>query len=77
MARPRKARVEGEAAPINEQVRAEYAAAAERADPAPGNNGEDLARIVEFFKAEHPDEWASIALCPLQHGLDAMVERLK
>ena len=46
-------------------------------DPAQGNNGEALARLVEFFRAEHPDAWEELRLCPLQHGLEDMIERLK
>lgn len=47
------------------------------ADPAPGDNGEALSRLVEFFKAQHPDTWETLRLCPLQHGIDAMIEALK
>lgn len=45
-------------------------------DPVPGNNGEALARIVAYFKAEHPEAWDELRLCALQHGLDEMVARL-
>lgn len=45
-------------------------------DPVPGDNGEALARIVAYFKAEHPEAWEELRLCPLQHGLDDMVARL-
>lgn len=38
---------------------------------------EDLSAIVEAFKSAHPDEWNALRLCPLQHGLEAMIERLK
>lgn len=65
--RPRKARVEG----------AEAAIALPRPDPAPDNNGEVLERIVDYFAAEYPDEWEALRLCPLQHGIDTMAERLK
>ena len=44
---------------------------------APHKSETGLAGIVEAFKADHADLWAEIALCPLQHGLDAMIERLK
>lgn len=50
---------------------------AKPADPVPGNDGEALARIVEFFKSEHPGAWDELRLCPLQHGLDDMIGRLK
>lgn len=62
MARPRKARVEGEAV---------------ISDPVPGDNDAALSRIVEFFKAKHPEAWDELRLCPLQHGLEAMIEKLK
>lgn len=32
-----------------------------------------LTAIVVGFKARFPDEWESMRLCPLQHGLDAMI----
>lgn len=47
------------------------------ADPVPGDNGAALSRIVRFFAARFPDEWEELRLCPLQHGLEAMVEKLK
>lgn len=47
------------------------------ADPVAGDNGAALARIVAFFKASHPDAWEDLRLCPLQHGLEAMSEKLK
>jgi hypothetical protein len=77
--RPRKARLEGEAMTINPEVAAEYTAAvkAKAPDPVPGDNGAALERISAFFQAEHPAEWAEIALCPLQHGIPAMVALLK
>lgn len=46
-------------------------------DPVPGDNDAALLRIVEFFKAEFPDDWEALRLCPLQHGLDDMVRLLK
>jgi hypothetical protein len=70
MARPRKARVEGAEAEGVE-------APAKTPDPVPGNNGAALERIVAFFRAEHPDDWADWHLCPLESGLAAMIERLK
>lgn len=47
------------------------------ADPVPGNDGEALSRIVEFFKASYPAAWEELRLCPLQHGLDDMIAKLK
>ena len=46
-------------------------------DPVPGNDGEALARIAAYFRAKHPDIWETLRLCPLQHGIEAMVENLK
>ena len=61
MARPKKARLEGdEAERLGE---AEFTASA-------------LADSVEAFKAQFPDEWDALRLCPLQHGLEAMIEKL-
>lgn len=85
MARPRKvaARVDGARTVLdnaykpNTEEQQIAATAKARPDPAPGNNGEALARLVEFFKAEHPAAWDAIALCPLQHGLDVMIGRLR
>lgn len=38
---------------------------------------DDLSAIVEAFKAAHPELWEELRLCPLQHGLDTMIERLR
>jgi len=35
-----------------------------------------LADHVELFKARFPDVWDELRLCPLQHGLEEMIERL-
>lgn len=35
-----------------------------------------LAGIVDEFKARFPDEWETLRLCPLQHGLEDMIARL-
>jgi hypothetical protein len=32
--------------------------------------------FVERFKAERPTLWDEIRLCPLQHGLEAMIHAL-
>lgn len=47
------------------------------ADPVPGNNGEALTRIADYFRATFPDDWEALRLCPLQHGLDDMARLLK
>lgn len=39
----------------------------------------DIAAIVagiEGFKSRFPDEWEALRLCPLQHGLETMIEKL-
>ncbi len=37
---------------------------------------DDLSSIVDGFKVRFPDDWEALRLCPLQHGLDAMIEKL-
>lgn len=71
--RPPKARVEGE----SQAVVMQGSEAERRPDPVPGNNGEALARIVEYFKAAHPEAWAELHLCPLEYALEEMVNRLR
>lgn len=63
MARPRKALVEGA-----------VSAPAPKSIPVATVG---LSTIVESFKAAHPELWEELALCPLQHGLDTMIEKLK
>jgi hypothetical protein len=63
MARPRKARLEGEVSKAELDGEAEMTAT-------------QLDDAVALFKARFPDEWEAIRLCPLQHGLDVMAERL-
>lgn len=61
----RKARVEGSVkAPESDRMVAEAAQ-------------HNLAAIVDHFKAQHPDEWEALRLCPLQHGLETMIDKLK
>lgn len=39
----------------------------------------DVAAIVagvEAFKAKFPHDWEALRLCPLQHGIETIVERL-
>jgi hypothetical protein len=45
-------------------------------DPVPGKNGAALARIAAFFRAEFPDEWEQLRLCPLESGLVDMAKIL-
>ena len=71
----RKARIEG--ATADPAVIEAAIAAVKAPDPVPGDNGAALLRISEYFQSEFPEEWALLRLCPLQHGLEAMVEKLK
>ncbi len=59
MARPKKARLEGE----------------EFATPAEGDV-DAISAGVAAFKARFPEEWEALRLCPLQHGLETMIEKL-
>lgn len=52
-------------------------AATLRPDPVPGDNGAALQRIVEYFKAEHPDKWEAMRLCSLHNGLEDMIACLR
>lgn len=40
-------------------------------------SGGPLSTIVLQFKEAHPELWESMRLCPLQHGLEAMIETLE
>ncbi len=35
-----------------------------------------LPDIVRQFKEAYPEQWEAIRLCPLQHGLEVMIETL-
>lgn len=37
----------------------------------------DLEGIVARFKVEWAADWEALRLCPLQHGLETMIEKLK
>lgn len=73
----RVARAEGSTADVEPGVIKPSPTTGRLADPAPGDNGEALSRLVEFFRAQHPDTWETLRLCPLQHGIDVMIEALK
>lgn len=80
MARSRKALVEGAEALRSVAIQGsatELVAATRKADPVPGNNGDALERLVSYFQSEFPELWEELALCPLQHGLSTMIEKLK
>lgn len=65
MARPRKARVEGETVVKAEPTPTEKPAA------------DAFTAMVEAFQRDYPAEWAEIALCPTQHGLEIIAAKLK
>jgi hypothetical protein len=50
---------------------------AKKPDPVPGDNGAALSRIAEFFRAEFPDDWEVLRLCPLESGIVDMAAKLK
>jgi hypothetical protein len=64
--RGRRPRIEGA---LNEVFTEKY--------PEAKSVGGPLSGIIEQFKTVHPELWESIRLCPLQHGLDVMVETLE
>jgi hypothetical protein len=37
----------------------------------------ELAQIVASFRSAYPELWDELALCPLQHGLETMIEKLR
>jgi hypothetical protein len=86
MARAKKARVEGAASkpekieptPDEAEIGVLPEAPEDKpADPVPGDNGEAFARIVDYFKANHAEQWENIRLCPLQSGVEVMADILK
>ena len=38
---------------------------------------EALIALLETFRARFPELWQELRLCPLQHGLETMVEHLR
>jgi len=50
-----------------------------KVEPAPTATPEHdaLAVIVHRFKEQFPSDWEALRLCPLQHGLETMIEMLK
>lgn len=62
MARPRKAVIEGDAGYPVELVSVK--------------TGDDLQSIVDGFKLCFPEHWEQIRLCPLEYGLNDMIEAL-
>lgn len=46
-------------------------------EPTPDADPSMLQAIIDDFKVRFPDEWEGLRLCPLQHGIETIVERLK
>ena len=47
------------------------------AGPTPQQDARALDGVVERFRALHPADWEQLRLCPLQHGLETMVRKLR
>lgn len=76
--KPTKARVEGDAVTIEGPIAGLVDATLEALpDPAPGDNGEALERLVDFYAKSNPDEWEGLRRCPLEAGLTHMIEAMK
>ena len=46
-------------------------------DPTPQQDARMLGDVVERFRSLHPADWEQLRLCPLQHGLETMVRKLR
>lgn len=44
---------------------------------APKRPSNGFRATIEAFKADYPDKWEEIRLCPLQHGIEAIAETLE
>lgn len=38
---------------------------------------EDFGSFVADFKARFPADWETLRLCPLEHGIETIIEKLK
>ena len=47
------------------------------AAPLPQQDARMLGDVVERFRSLHPADWEQLRLCPLQHGLETMVRKLR
>ena len=45
--------------------------------PSPQQDARALGDVVERFRSLHPADWEQLRLCPLQHGLETMVRKLR
>ena len=46
-------------------------------DPTPQQDARALGDVVDRFRSLHPADWEQLRLCPLQHGLETMVRKLR
>lgn len=85
MARPRKVPLEGDAridaiasGDIKPANRREAAQADDRvlARNVASHHAEALSAAAAAFKEAYPVDWEALRLCPLQHGLETMIEKL-
>ena len=47
------------------------------AEPTPQQDARALGDAVDRFRSLHPADWEQLRLCPLQHGLETMVRKLR
>ena len=45
--------------------------------PTPQQDARALGDVVDRFRSLHPADWEQLRLCPLQHGLETMVRKLR
>jgi hypothetical protein len=46
-------------------------------EPTPQQDARALGDVVDRFRSLHPADWEQLRLCPLQHGLETMVRKLR
>ncbi len=44
---------------------------------APQDDARALDGVIARFRSAHPEDWEALRLCPLQHGLETMVRKLR
>ena len=47
------------------------------AAPTPQQDARALGDVTDGFRSLHPVDWEQLRLCPLQHGLETMVRKLR
>lgn len=45
--------------------------------PASQDDARMLDDLIERFRAAHAEDWEELRLCPLQHGVETMVRKLR